>query len=159
MDSFVQKGFVLLPLKPQPVSETSQCPAGAQVCLFLGLSALGAPSAWHRAKPAACAPPVCWGKDRQGAEEGWALWESGQEKHSLALPHRRHPCSCLGLAAIHPTSFSSYRAETKDSLSAFKILAIHCNTKYFLPSGYQYKLNLELQNTGPAPSLSCSARP
>lgn len=84
-------GFCSSPLKPQPMSEPSQCPAGAQVCLFLGWF-LGALSGWHRAKPAACAPP--WAGVRTGRARGRV---GSLGVHSLALPPRWHPVAVWDL--------------------------------------------------------------
>lgn len=123
-----------------PKATACQKPHSVQLvpkCLFLGLSTLGALSAWHRAKPAACAPPMSWGKDRRGAQP-------------CSAPPMA-PCGCLRLAAIHPTSFSSHRAETKDSLSAFKIVAVHCKTKYFFPNDIRINLTWNFKTQGQLP--------
>lgn len=127
MGSSVQEGFVLLPLKPQSVSE----PHGVQLVpkgAVLGLIPCSTPCL-AQSKACSLCPTLGWGQDRQGPEEGLALW---QEKHSLALPHRWHPVQ-------QPTRLHSPHTglAQRTLLSAFKIMAIHCKTKYPFPNGYQ----------------------
>lgn len=138
MDSFAQKGFVPLPLKPQPVSETSVsswCPRVPVLELISPRSTLpGTEQSLQPVFPPCAGLRTGRGRGRVGS---WGVQAGEAQPYSAT---RMAPCGCLRLAAIHPTSFSSCRAETKDSLSAFKIMAIHYKTKYFFPSGYSRNL-------------------
>lgn len=154
MDSFVQEGFLLLPLKPQPVLETSLCPAGAQVCLFMGLSTLGALSAWHRAKPPACAPPLCWGKDRQGQRKGWLFGSLGRRSTALL-------CHTDGTLWLFETCSNPTRLHSPHIGLRQRTLCLHSKSWLFtarqsILSPMVISRNLTC-NTGPAPSLPCSA--
>lgn len=144
MESFVQKGFVLLLLKPQPVSGTSQCPAVPKcACPWAHLPL-------EHSLPGT-EPHVLWGKGRQGQGKGVLFGSAGRRSTAL-LCHTMAPCGCLRLAAIHPTPISSCRAETKDSLSAFKIMAIHFKTKhFFFPVVISRNLTWDFRTQGQLP--------
>lgn len=134
------------------LTASSWCPSVPVVGFICPWSAL-----WlAQSKACSLCSPVCWGKDRQGAEEGLALWESRQEKHNLALAQRWHPGAVGDLQ-------QSTRLHSPHTGLRQRTLCLHSKSQLFIArqsvlSPMVISRNLTC-NTGPAHSLLCSALP